>query len=70
MGFANDFRMDSPLVAFGSKVYQPDEPVNIVYDMFAVPAALIRGVCVCKKLMQFVCLFVCVWVRVYLCICE
>jgi hypothetical protein len=43
MGFASIFRMDSPLVEWGSAVYQPDDPINIVYDMFAVPAALIRG---------------------------
>ena len=43
MGFASIFRMDSPLVEWGSAVYQPDDPVNIVYDMFAVGAALLRG---------------------------
>ena len=30
MGFATIFRMDSPLVAWGSAVYQPGEPINIV----------------------------------------
>jgi len=43
MGFASIFRMDSPLVEWGSAVYQPDDPINIVYDMFAIGAALLRG---------------------------
>jgi hypothetical protein len=43
MPFAVAYRMDNPLVDFGQAVYQPDEPINIVYDNFAVPAALIRG---------------------------
>jgi hypothetical protein len=43
MGYANIFRMDSPLVEWGSAVYQPSDPINIVYDMFAVGAALVRG---------------------------
>jgi len=43
MGFANIFRMDSPLVRWGSEVYQPSEPVNTVFDMWAIPAALLRG---------------------------
>lgn len=43
LGFASIFRMDSPLVAWGSAVYQPNEPINIVVDMFAIPAALLRG---------------------------
>lgn len=42
-GFAAIFRMDSPLVAWGSVPYQPEEPVNLVYDMWGVPGALIRG---------------------------
>jgi hypothetical protein len=41
--FARKFRMDNPLVEFGSKVYQPNEPVNLCYDSFGPPAALIRG---------------------------
>ena len=32
-----------PLVKFGSDVYQPNEPINCVYDTWGVPAALIRG---------------------------
>ncbi len=32
------------LVRRGSAVYQPSDPINIVYDMFAIPASLIRGV--------------------------
>ena len=43
MGFASIFRMDSPLVEWGSAVYQPDDPINNVYDMYAVGAALLRG---------------------------
>jgi hypothetical protein len=41
--FARDFRMDNPLVEFGSKVYQPKEPINLCYDSFGPPAAMIRG---------------------------
>lgn len=41
--FAHQFRMDNPLVEFGSKVYQPNEPINLCYDSFGPPAALIRG---------------------------
>jgi hypothetical protein len=43
MTFARRFRMDNPLVDFGSKVYQPNEPINLCYDSFGPPAALIRG---------------------------
>jgi hypothetical protein len=43
MGFASIFRMDSPLVRWGSEVYQPSEAINTVFDMWAIPAALIRG---------------------------
>ncbi|MGC9326613.1 MAG: hypothetical protein ACP5I1_03180, partial [Candidatus Hinthialibacter sp.] len=41
--FARQFRMDNPLVEFGSKVYQPNEPINLCYDSFGPPAAMIRG---------------------------
>ena len=41
--FARKFRMDNPLVDFGSNVYQPHEPINLCYDTFAPAAALIRG---------------------------
>ncbi|MBN1489302.1 MAG: hypothetical protein JXA69_05235 [Phycisphaerae bacterium] len=43
MTFAQQFRMDNPLIDFGSKVYQPNEPINLCYDSFGPPAALIRG---------------------------
>jgi len=43
LGFARQFRMDNPLVEFGSKVYQPKEPINITYDAFGPPAAFVRG---------------------------
>jgi hypothetical protein len=41
--FARQFRMDNPLVEFGSKVYQPKEPINLCYDSFGPPAAMVRG---------------------------
>ena len=41
--FAEQFRMDNPLVEFGSKVYQPKQPINLCYDSFGPPAAMIRG---------------------------
>jgi hypothetical protein len=41
--FARKFRMDNPLVEFGAKVYQPKEPINLCYDTFGPPAALVRG---------------------------
>jgi len=41
--FARKFRMDNPLVEFGSKVYQPKEPINLCYDSFGPPAAMVRG---------------------------
>jgi hypothetical protein len=43
MTFARRFRMDNPLVKFGSEVYQPGEPINVTYDAFGAPAGLIRG---------------------------
>jgi len=43
LDFARQFRMDNPLVEFGSKVYQPKQPVNLCYDAFGPPAAMIRG---------------------------
>ena len=41
--FAREFRMDNPLVEWGSKVYQPKEPINLCYDSFGPPAAMVRG---------------------------
>ena len=41
--FARRFRMDNPLVDFGNEVYQPKEPINLCYDTFGPPAAMIRG---------------------------
>ncbi len=43
LGFAEEFRMDNPLVEFGSKVYQPKKPINLCYDSFGPPAAMMRG---------------------------
>jgi hypothetical protein len=42
-GFARRFRMDNPLVEFGSKVYQPKHPTNLCYDSFGPLAASVRG---------------------------
>lgn len=44
MTFAREFRMDNPLVDFGASVYQPNQPINLCYDSFGPPAAMIRGV--------------------------
>jgi len=43
LDFARRFRMDNNLVNFGGEVYQPNEPINCVYDAWGIPAALIRG---------------------------
>ncbi len=43
LSFAERFRMDNPLVKFGSDVYQPAQPINLTYDAFGPPAAFIRG---------------------------
>ena len=43
MKFANDYRMDNPLVDFGDQVYQPNQPYNVTYDAFGPPAAMMRG---------------------------
>jgi hypothetical protein len=43
MKFARAFRLDNPLVDFGNAVYQPREPINLCYDSFGAPAALLRG---------------------------
>jgi hypothetical protein len=44
LGFAQRFRMDNPLVKFGSEVYQPNQPINLCYDALGPAAAFIRGV--------------------------
>jgi hypothetical protein len=41
--FAERFRLDNPLVKFGSDVYQPGQPINLTYDAFGPPAAFVRG---------------------------
>jgi hypothetical protein len=41
--FAERFRLDNPLVQFGSQVYQPNQPINLTYDAFGPPAAFVRG---------------------------
>jgi hypothetical protein len=43
MTFARQFRMDNNLTNFGSSVYMPHLPINLVYDTFGVPAAMVRG---------------------------
>lgn len=43
MTFARQFRMDNPLVDFGARVYQPNQPINLCYDSFGPPAAMVRG---------------------------
>ncbi len=43
LGFANRFRMDNPLVKFGSDVYQPAQPINLTYDAFGPAAGFVRG---------------------------
>jgi hypothetical protein len=43
LGFARRFRMDNNLTKFGSEPYQPNLPINCVYDTWGVPAAMIRG---------------------------
>ncbi|NQT37312.1 MAG: hypothetical protein HQ581_07485, partial [Planctomycetes bacterium] len=43
MKFAGEFRLDNPLVDFGARVYQPNQPINLCYDSFGPPAAMIRG---------------------------
>jgi hypothetical protein len=41
--FARRFRMDNPLTACGSEVYQPNQPINLCYDTFGPAAAFRRG---------------------------
>lgn len=43
LAFAERFRLDNPLVKFGSDVYQPSQPINLTYDAFGPPAAFVRG---------------------------
>ena len=41
--FARQFRFDNNLVDFGNAVYQPNEPINCVYDSWGGPLAMLRG---------------------------
>jgi len=41
---ANNFRLDNPLTHFGSKEYQPNKPINCVYDCWGVPGGFLRGI--------------------------
>jgi hypothetical protein len=43
LAFARQFRMDNPLTQMGAAVYQPNESVNLCYDSFGPPAAMMRG---------------------------
>ena len=41
--FARIFRLGNPLVDFGNAVYQPKQAINLCYDSFGPPAAMVRG---------------------------
>ena len=43
LDYAYKCRMDNNLTDFGNNVYQPNQPINVVYDAYAIPAAFIRG---------------------------
>ena len=41
--FADRFQMDNPLKEFGTLPWLGDNPTNINYDAFGIPAAMVRG---------------------------
>jgi hypothetical protein len=43
LAYARQFRLDNPLSKMGRAVYQPNQPINLTYDAFAPPAAMLRG---------------------------
>lgn len=43
LGFARQFRFDNNLTDFGNAVYQPNQPINCVYDSWGGPLAMLRG---------------------------
>jgi hypothetical protein len=43
LAFARLFRLDNPLSKMGRAVYQPNQPINLTYDAFGPPTALLRG---------------------------
>ena len=43
MTFARRFQMDNPLKNFGATPWFDKEPINLCYDSFGPPAAMIRG---------------------------
>ena len=43
MTFARKFRLDNNLTNFGSAVYMSHLPINLVYDTFGIPTAMVRG---------------------------
>lgn len=40
---AKNFRLDNNLSEFGSKEYQPNKPINCVYDCWGLPGGFLRG---------------------------
>jgi len=43
LDYAERWRFDNPLVDCGREVYQPTQPINVVYDSFGGPAGAMRG---------------------------
>lgn len=43
LGLMRKWRADNPLVKFGAEVYQPNLPINVVYDTWGAPVGLLRG---------------------------
>lgn len=41
--FARRFRMDNPFTYFGTQLNIPESPINLCYDAFGPPAAMVRG---------------------------
>jgi len=47
LGFARRFQMDNPLKNFGATPWFDTNPINLCYDNFGPPAAMIRGLFEC-----------------------
>jgi hypothetical protein len=43
LALSSVFRMDNNLSNFGADLYQPKEPVNVVYDSWGAPGGFLRG---------------------------
>jgi hypothetical protein len=43
LALSSVFRMDNNLTNFGADLYQPKEPVNVVYDSWGAPGGFLRG---------------------------